>query len=60
MYEISIIGASDSRDTYEDISNYHIAFDEEAKCRTLKLNFSDGDSILMYLGIDDRVEIQKV
>lgn len=60
MYEISIIGASDSRDTYEDVSNYRIAFNEEAKCRMLRMDFSDGDSHLIYLGINDRVEIEKV
>lgn len=60
MYEISIIGASDSRDTYEDISKYHIFFNEDAKCRTLRMDFEDGESIIIYLGINDRVEVEKV
>lgn len=60
MYEISIIGASDSRDTYNKVSEYRIFFDEESKSRVLKLNFSDASFILIYLGINDRVEIEKV
>ena len=59
MYEISIIGASDSKDTYENVETYRIFFDEDAKCRALIMNFSDASSILIYLGINDRVEIHK-
>ena len=60
MYEISIIGASDSRDTYEKVNEYHIFFDEESKSRVLKLSFNDSSLVLIYLGINDRVEIEKV
>lgn len=59
MYKISIIGASDSRDTYENVSNYRMFLSEEINCRILIINFSDGSSILIYLGINDRVEIHK-
>ena len=59
MYEISIIGASDSRDTYENVKTHRIFFDEATSCRVLIMNFSDESSILIYLGINDRVEINR-
>ena len=59
MYEISIIGASDSRDTYENVKTHRIFFDEGTNCRVLIMNLDDGSSILIYLGINDRVEINK-
>ena len=59
MYEISIIGASDSRDTYENVSNYSLTFYEEAKCRLLEIT-QEGSTCLFYLGINDRVEVEEV